>query len=324
MTAATAVDLNRAALTARVSVVIVNWNTSDLLDQAMQSLRRSGDGSLVLEVIVVDNGSTDASVEMLASRWPSAQQIRNETNRGYQAANNQGMAAATGEYVLLLNTDATLQPGCLSQLVSWLDTHPRAGIVAPRLSFADGAFQRWTAGQLPTLRSASAYFFTLDRLFPKSGLWLGRDLRQPFTPGWVSSACMLLRRSALLEIGPMDERFFAYMDDVDICARAWSAGWQVWYLPEARATHLMGASAEVRTNGTSPAAVRALVRYVSLTLGHRRTRLFQLEACIGFALRALAHACVGRVRGRSPTGGRDQLRNIRSVLEPINKQRRQA
>lgn len=309
----------RGARKASVSVIIVNWNTADLLAQAVASLEASGAGDLVREVIVVDNGSTDGSLDLLSRCWPTVRQIPNATNRGYQAANNQGMAAASSEYLLLLNTDAMLQEGCLDRLVSWLASHPDAAIVGPRLCYGDGRFQRWTAGRSPSLGAAASYFFLLDHVFPASGLWLGRDVQRAFTPGWVSSACMLVRRSALTQIGPMDERFFAYMDDVDLCARAWAAGWRVWYLPGAHATHLMGGSTQAINTAGSPLALRALVRYFAMQHGPVATRSLQLQAATGFALRAVLHAALARARGRSLEVARQHWRNSRTVLEPFDK-----
>ncbi|MFP5256680.1 MAG: glycosyltransferase family 2 protein [Acidimicrobiia bacterium] len=276
-----------------VSAVVVSWNTVDLLAACLASLEEHAASGIAMEVIVVDNGSTDGSAELVAERWPGVRLISNPDNRGYQVANNQGMRAARGSVLLLINADAMLQPGCLSGLLSRLAADDRCAIVGPRLEYGDGSFQRWTAGRLPTLASVAASFLFVDRLLPRWGVWLGRDLRQPAVVGWVSSACLVVRRSALQDIGLMDERFFAYMDDVDLCARAGAAGWRVWYEPGAVATHLMGQSTKRQTGRSSPLAVSTFLRYVELHRGPRVAAGTRIVAAAGFALRALIHGSLG-------------------------------
>lgn len=276
-----------------VSAVVVSWNTADLLAACLTSLREHAAPGRSMEVIVVDNGSTDGSSELVAEQWPHVRLIANPDNRGYQAANNQGMRIARGDVLLLINADAMLQPGCLDALLARLATDDRSAIVGPRLEYGDGSFQRWTAGRLPTLSAVAASFLFLDRLFPRAGVWLGRDLRRPAVVGWVSSACMVVRRAAIDDIGLMDERFFAYMDDVDLCARAAEAGWRVWYEPGAVATHLMGQSTKRQTGRSSPLAVSTFLRYVELHRGHRAAIATRAVAALGFALRAVLHGGLG-------------------------------
>jgi N-acetylglucosaminyl-diphospho-decaprenol L-rhamnosyltransferase len=302
-------------VTPRLSAVIVNWNTCDLLDDCLISLRAHGDPGM--EVVVVDNGSTDGSVEMLADRWSDVQVIVNDTNRGYQAANNQGMRAARGDALLLINADAMLTPGCLEALEARFEADPRAAIVGPRLVYKDGSFQRWTAGRLPSLTAAAGYFFFADRVFPHCGLWLGRDVDVAFQPGWVSSACMLVRRDALTEIGLMDERFFAYMDDVDLCARAADAGWTVWYEPAATSIHLMGQSTKRRTGEASPLALKSFIRWFGMQRGALSVAIFRTMAAMGFTLRAAIYGAAGLRNSHQRAAARAHLANARRSLGPI-------
>jgi GT2 family glycosyltransferase len=302
--------------TTRVSAVIVNWNTSDLLEDCLRSLRDHGPAGM--EVVVVDNGSTDGSVAMLEQRWPAVHVIVNEENRGYQAANNQGMRAAHGDVLLLVNADATLTPGCLDALLARLAADPRAAAVGPRLVYGDGSFQRWTAGQLPSLRAAASYFFFGDRLFPRSGLWLGRDLDTAFEPGWVSSACMVVRRAALEQIGLMDERFFAYMDDVDLCARARAAGWTVWYEPAATSVHLMGQGTKRQTGAASPLALQSYVRWFGMQRGRLSLALFRALAFTGFGLRAVLYGAASLGRPHRREAARAHWLNARRSIATAN------
>ena len=175
-----------------VTAVIVNWNTRDLLADCLESLVHHPPVDRSMEMIVVDNGSTDGSVELLRTGWPQVRVIANEDNLGFTKANNQAFAIARGRVLLLINADARVEPGCLDTLLGRLDADPRAAIVGPRLTYGDGSWQRWTAGQAPTLRSAAGHFLFLERVIgrrgPGIGIYLGRDVRTPFRPDWVSRA----------------------------------------------------------------------------------------------------------------------------------------
>jgi GT2 family glycosyltransferase len=302
-----------------VSAVIVNWNTCDLLDACLRSLRSWADEGI--EVVVVDNGSSDGSRELLAQAWPEVRVIANAENRGYQTANNQGMRAATGDVLLLINADAMLTAGCLDGLIERLRRDPEAAVVGPRLVYGDGTFQRWTAGRLPTLRAAVSYFFFIDHVLPRSSLWLGADVREAFAPGWVSSACMVVRRCALDDVGFMDERFFAYMDDVDLCARMGAAGWTVWYEPSVTAVHLMGQSTKRQTGAASPHALSSYVRWYGMHHGRLALSIFRVVAACGFGLRSLLYTLSSGRRPHARAAARAHARNARQVLRPTPKER---
>ncbi len=300
-----------------VTAVIVNWNTGALLEQCLESLVEHGAAGAPLEVVVVDNGSDDGSVELVRRDWPDVALIECETNLGYQKANNLGMAAARGAQLLLINADAFLTAGCLDRLLARMDTDPRCGVVGPRLVYRDGSFQRWTAGREPSLSAAAVFHFGIDRLAVGAtrGIYLGRDVREAFQPEWVSSACMLVRARALAETGPMDETFFAYMDDVDLCRRAREADWHVWYEPEAEAIHLMGQSTRREPGAASPLALRTFNRYFARRHGRSRTRLLQGIEAAGFTLRACAHGVRSVRTPANRVAALGHLRNARVSLE---------
>lgn len=236
--------------TVTLSIIIVNWNTRDLLTACLDSIERSlfsGDGGgagLETEIIVVDNGSTDGSAEMLRRDYPGVRLIENRENIGFARANNQGLAASRGHYLLLLNTDAFLREPALAQLVRFMDEHPEAGIIGPRLYFGDGTLQR-SCYAFPTLATEFYGAIGLDRLFPRSRLfgryrlsyWDMRDVREVDV---VMGACLMARREVFEQIGGLDERFFMYSEEVDWCYRARQAGWRIYYVPQAEATHLWG------------------------------------------------------------------------------------
>lgn len=310
-----------------LTTVVVNWNTVGLLDDCLTSITAAAPPGLEQEIIVVDNGSSDGSVQHLRRNWPQVQVIANRENVGFCRANNQAIRGSAAPFVLLVNTDARLQPGAIATLLRHFETDRRAAIVGPRLVYGDGSFQRWTAGRAFDTRSLANYLLGLDRLtrlHPHTeGIYAARDVSTPFQPAWVSSAVMAIRRAALDEIGLLDESIFVYMDDVDLCHRARAAGWTIWYTPETTAIHLMGASTARVTGKASPEALRALNRWYARVHGLPAAQVLRLLEVTGFGMRAVAYAAAS-VTGRSAAqraGARAQMKahtaHLRLALEPI-------
>jgi GT2 family glycosyltransferase len=222
----------------RLSAVVVTYNALPWLERCLESLRGH-------ETIVVDHGSEDGTLELVGRRFPEAVVLRRE-NRGYGAGLNAGLAAASGRYVLLLNSDAWAEPGALERLVAFADEHLRAGLVGPRARNPDGSPQV-TVRAFPTLwRLATEYYF-IRKLAPRSRALNafyagGRDLDRPQPVDWVMGFAMLVRREAVDAVGGFDESFFMFSEETDLCRRLWDAGWEVWYAPEAEFTHVAGAS----------------------------------------------------------------------------------
>lgn len=242
------VDACIMGITMRVSVVVVNWNVKELLQSCLASvLKESGSfpaGSV--EIIVVDNASSDGSAEMVREQFPQARLLANAENRGFSAACNQAIAGCTGDAVLLLNPDAELLPGSLGELAGWLERHPAAAAVGPRMLNADGTIQS-SRRRFPTLATAFLESTILQSYLPKlSHLSRYYCLDQPEDHeqqvDWLVGACLLLRRKALQEVGPLDEQFFLYFEETDWCLRAKRAGWQIAYLPDAQVLHHYGQS----------------------------------------------------------------------------------
>lgn len=227
-----------------VSVVTVSYNTKDLLAQCLQSVFEQTP-SLKLEVIVVDNASSDDSCRMVREEFPTVQLIANENNEGIAKANNQGMRASSGRYILLLNPDTIVLARSIELMVAFMDSHPEIGACGCKLFYPDGTYQ-CSAHPLPTALSGFYHYaFLLKRIPFLAHLlvpdWIDRP-DQTRAVGYCSTACLLVSRACIEDVGPMDESFFLYGDDVDWCNRMWHCGWPVFYLAEGRVIHYEGGS----------------------------------------------------------------------------------
>lgn len=227
-----------------LSIVIVNWNTCDLLAECLRSIDRTvrSADELSVEVWVVDNASTDASVTMVHSQFSWVKLIENAKNVGFAAANNQAIRKASGRYVVLLNSDTVIHPGALATLVNFMEGMPQSGACCPRLLNADGSLQHACHPMLTPGREFWRLLF-LERVWPRATYPLEAwDNTQPHRVEAIKGACLLLRQAALAQIGLLDERYFMYTEEVDLCYRLHMAGWELWYVPQAAVTHLGGGS----------------------------------------------------------------------------------
>ena len=228
-----------------LSICIVSWNTRELRDACLVSIRTIPD-EVTREVIVVDNASGDGTAEMVLADHPEVTLIANADNRGYAAGNNQAIEAARGEMILLLNPDIVVLEGALDTLVRFLEDHAEAAAVAPRLVLPDGSVQA-SCRSFPTPDVVLYEALGLSRLFPRSRrfgkyrmTWWDYDDERPVDQPMASA--FLVRRSVLEEIGLMDEQFPIFFNDVDLCERSWDTGREVWYTPHASMVHVGGAS----------------------------------------------------------------------------------
>ncbi len=228
-----------------VTIIIVSWNTREILRACLRSVYENA-GAVAFETIVVDNASADGSAQMVAQDFPQVQLVTNADNRGFAAANNQGMVLARGRYVLLLNSDTVVLDRALERTVAFADAHPEAAVVGCRVLNPDRTWQR-TCSRFPSalnLLLSSTYAY---KLFPKSRLW-GREFmlywdRSDVRAVDVVSGCfMLVRREAIERVGRMDEAFFMYAEETDWCYRFHQAGYQALFTPAASIIHLGGAS----------------------------------------------------------------------------------
>lgn len=227
-----------------LSVLLVTYCSAGFIDDCLAAVRATV--ATPHEVVAVDNASADGSLEHLRVHWPAVLSLGMGRNAGFAQANNLALEHSTGRYVLLLNGDAVVQPAALDRLVGYLDGHPDVAVVGPRLEYPDGRDQG-TARSFPT--PAAAVF---GRRSPLTQLWPGnpwsrRYLRptsttSPYDVDWMSGACLMVRRSVVERVGPLDPGFFMHWEDADWCRRIKTAGGRVVCVPAAVVVHAEGGS----------------------------------------------------------------------------------
>jgi N-acetylglucosaminyl-diphospho-decaprenol L-rhamnosyltransferase len=241
--------------TPRVSALIVSYNTRALLLESIASVVNEPG----VETIVVDNGSQDGSQKAVADCYPGVRLLCSPTNLGFAGGMNQAAACARGHYLLLLNSDAWLAPGALDTLVELLDRVPSAAMVGPRLRYPDGRPQA-SAFRFPGLAQVFLDLFPVPRLMDSSlnGRIAARRATRIDHP---LGACMLVRGAAWQDVGPLDEGYFMYLEEVDWCRRARRHGWHIWYEPAAVAVHHGGSSTRQQPDAMFAQLWRSRLRY---------------------------------------------------------------
>lgn len=248
-----------------VSILIVNWNTRDLLDACLASIERFP-GSQAVEAIVVDNASADGSAEMVRSKHSSVKLIEAGANTGYAHGNNLAIAAAKGDLLLTLNPDTELYADTLDEAVAALDRHPRAGVLGAKQVFTDGSTQSSVRG-FPTFLGILGDVTGLGRLFPASRLGayrlLGFDYEREQVAPQPMGTFLMFRREALEAVGPLrfDEAFPIFFNEVDLLYRLRQAGWHAVYAPRVRILHHGGEGTKQRRREMIWESHRSLLRY---------------------------------------------------------------
>ena len=227
-----------------VSICIVTFQTRDYLQKCLESIERHPPSG-AYEIILVDNGSTDGTAEMVRAGFPGVRLTELGANTGFTAPMNRALRQASGAYLLLLNPDTLVHPQAFDRLVAFMEAHSEVGICGPKVLNTDGSLQKPCRRGESTPWAVLSYFLGLSALFPRSRFfggylmsYMGED--ETHAVAGVAGSCMLIRRKLVEEIGYLDERFFAYQEDADYCYRARQAGWKVFYVPAAQITHYGG------------------------------------------------------------------------------------
>lgn len=250
----------------KVAAVVINRNTKEFLRECLRSLLKQ-DFDEGLSIWVVDNGSSDGSPEMVLREFPQADLVWNTTNHGYARACNQGIRHTCEPYILILNSDTKLSSDTVREISNFFDSNAEAGIVGPRILNPDGTIQ-YSCRKFPSIKEAFMHAFV--GLFLASNRYSAEYKEMDWSHDsvkevdWVSGAAMALRRSFVEEVGAFDEGYFMYVEDVDICHRAWDGGWKVYYLPRGDVVHHVA----MTTRSTS---IRALFyHHVSMLRFHSK------------------------------------------------------
>ncbi len=225
-----------------LSIVIVSWNTRDVLLSAVESILREVKG-VSYEVLVADNDSKDGSADAVEAEFPEVEVIRIPRNLGFAGGNNVALRRAQGRYVALLNSDTITHAGAFERMVRYMDEHPEVGGCGPQLLNPDGTKQN-CFHNFPSLTTELVNLSLLKILFPRKYPSKRRTYAEPIEVDAVLGACMMVRREAIEKVGLMDEGYFLFLEETDWCARIREAGWKIIHVPDARITHLSGESSK--------------------------------------------------------------------------------
>lgn len=231
-----------------ISLIIVNWNTKDLLLECIQSIKDETQDH-ICEIIVVDNASTDGSQEVVKKTHPDVTLVCNSENLGFSRANNIGIELSSGRYVTLVNSDIKILDGCLDQMCAFMDANTDIGLLGPRTINEHGRL-RCNVRDVPNIWNTTCEAFGLDKVFPDWTPVRGRLRKIGFgknvmNVGVLSGCLLMARREALTSVGLLNERFFIYGEDKDWCKRFADAGWRVVFNPHFHSIHYGGASSAV-------------------------------------------------------------------------------
>jgi N-acetylglucosaminyl-diphospho-decaprenol L-rhamnosyltransferase len=260
--------------------VVVNYNAGEHLLECVRSLRADG----VDEIVVADNASSDGSDRAVATTDANVVVLPTGGNLGFGSGANRGVAATVADYVLLLNPDTLVEPGTVKVLADALDRDPGLAVVGPRVENLDGSLYP-SARTFPSLGDAVGHaflgFVNPSNRFTRRYRMLDWDHALPRDVDWIAGTCMMLRRSAFDAVGGFDERYFMYVEDVDLCWRLWRAGWRVAYEPAGRVVHTIGVSSEQHPYRMIAEHHRSLFRFSVTTLtGARRVLVPPVAAAL--------------------------------------------
>ncbi len=230
-----------------LSIIIINYKTKDLTLQTLTSIFKADPPSGKMEVFLIDNHSQDDTPVTVKQQFPQVKQILSSTNLGFAGGNNLGLRQAKGRYILLLNSDTIIEPDTLTVMIKYMDANPQVGLSTCRVELFNRRIDPASHRGFPTPWASLTYYLGLEKLFPHVKLFSQyhqgwKDLTQVHEIDSPVGAFFFLRKSALNQVGLLDEAFFMYAEDLDLAFRIKKSGWQVMYVPLTTITHLKGAS----------------------------------------------------------------------------------
>ena len=289
----------------RLSIVIVNWNTRELILRCLTSIYTHAP-DFEFEVWVVDNHSSDDSAANIQTRFPQVHLIENNENLGFATANNQAIREASGVYIMLLNPDTEVLSNAIEELVQFMESSPQAGAAGPLISNPDGTLQS-SCFPFPTLSNEFWRLFHLDGLWPLAHYPIAAwDRQQSREVEVLLGACILLRRDALEQVDLLDESFYMYSEEIDLCYRLMKTGWTIHWIPQASIIHLGGQSTLQAQAQMFMHLYESKLHFFRKHYGHRPTETYKIV----LVLASLARIGIGRVLGYFPGRFSEKYRTI--------------
>jgi GT2 family glycosyltransferase len=301
-----------------LSIVIVTWNCKVYASDCVASIEGQR-GDISMEVIVVDNASSDGTPEMIAEQFPKVRLIRSDRNLGFARGNNVGIPVTRGKYVCLINPDVRVGAGCLEKMVAYMEQEPSIGLLGPKMFGAEGKIGRSTM-RFPTIWNSLCRALALDVVFKRSAIFGGflmRDFKHnsiqdvDVLNGWF----WMTRRDAMDQVGLLDERLFMYGDDLDWCRRFHLAGWRVVFYPDADAIHYGGGTTVKAPIPFYIALQRANLQYWEKHNGRLAMAGYFLVTCLHHLARIVGYSAVYATRRtRRSRAGYKVRRSLASLL----------
>lgn len=273
-----------------LSIIIVNYNTKELLKQTIESVINTTAQAVKYEIIVSDNGSKDGSGEMMKSCFPHIRFIENNANLGFSKANNVAIKESSGRYVLLLNSDTVVKENCLEKCVLYIDEHSEIGVLGCKIVLPDGKLDHACKRGYPTPEASLYYMLKLHKLFPASKKFGAYNLgylpeNEINEVDSLVGAFMMVKREAIEKVGLLDENFFMYGEDIDWCYRIKEAGWKVMYYPEVEIIHYKGASSKKKRAKTIYEFHRAMYLFYNKHYVHKYNFIITFFVYLGIGLK---------------------------------------
>jgi len=296
-----------------LSTIVLSYNTKDITDECLRRLQSSVVSCQrklknKIEIIVLDNASSDGSVEMIKRNHPYVRLIESKENTGFSKGNNIGLKQAKNPYILLLNSDVYVEDDSITASLEYFQKNPDCDVLGPKLIFGDGSFQP-SAGNLPSPFNIPCWILGLS-LIP-----VVKELTFPFHPnyksffsnakevGWVSGAFFMLKREVFIKVGGFDESIFMYLEEVELCKRIDLAGFNIWYVPSIQVTHLHGASSSADKSVIFIRELSGLKVYLKkyYCLAYPLVKVFLI---LGLIIRIIAFSFLGKFnRANAYMGG---------------------